>query len=138
MPTKPPATLPDPDKFVSKAEVVEIVAEEVDRLTSDPKSKLSQHLDARGQALMKIMNEATQGIIDSAVDAALKVHVEMAFPPGPIHGHKAHHQGLIDSAEQWKKIKHDILSWGAKGCIGFVVYVVGTAVVEYLKREVTK
>ncbi len=123
---------------VTRVEVVEIVGVEINRMIADPKSPITVHFDSKIDKMMQSMRAITKDIVDGAVEASIRAHVEMAFPPGPIEKHKAHHQGLIDSAEQWKKIKHDILSWGAKGCIGFVVYVVGTALVEHLKREVTK
>ncbi len=128
-----------PDRrYVSQAEVADMVAEELDRVLANNQSNLMLHFDAKLGQMMTSMKAMTQEIVDGAVEASIRAHVEMAFPPGPIHKHRDHHQGLIDSAEQWRKIKTEVLSWGLRGSIGFVLWIVGTALVEYLKREVTK
>jgi hypothetical protein len=125
-------------RYVSQAEVADMVAEELDRVLANNQSNLMLHIDAKLGQVLTGMKAMTQEIVDGAVEASIRAHVEMAFPPGPIHKHRDHHQGLIDSAEQWKKIKTEVLSWGLRGSIGFVLWIVGTALVEYLKREVTK
>ncbi len=123
---------------VSRAEVADMVAEELDRVISDSQSNLMLHFDAKIHQMMVSMKAMTKEIVDGAVEASIRAHVEAAFPPGPIHKHRDHHQGLIDSADQWRKIKTEVLSWGLRGSIGFVLWIVGTALLEYVKREVTK
>ena len=123
---------------VSKSEIADMVAEELDSQLANQQSNLIMHIDAKIGQVIVSMKAATQEIVEAAVEASIRAHVEAAFPPGPIHKHRDHHQGLITSAERWEKIKTETLSWGLRGSIGFVLWVVGTALVEYLKREVTK
>lgn len=125
-------------RSVSKAEIADMVAEELDRVIADQQSSFILHIDSKIGQMMVSMKSMTEEVVEKAVEASIRAHVEMAFPPGPIHKHRDHHQGLIDSAEQWKKIKTEVLSWGLRGSIGFVLWIVGTALVEYVKREVTK
>jgi uncharacterized FlaG/YvyC family protein len=123
---------------ITREEVADMVAEELDRIVSDSNSSLMLHFDAKLGQMQVSMVSSTKEIVEAAVQAALRAHVEAAYPPGPIHKHRDHHQGLIDSAEQWRKIKTEVLSWGLRGSIGFILWVTGTALLEYFKREVSK
>jgi hypothetical protein len=137
-PTLPTGVDPADYRLISQAEVADMVAEEVDSIMANQSSSAVTLIKAHINQMQVALEASTKSIVDTAVNAALKAHIEVAYPPGPLHKHKDHHQGLIDSAEQWRKIKTEVLSWGLRGSIGFVIWIVGVALLEYVKREATK
>lgn len=83
---------------------------------------LMQHMDGKFEQIHKLFQD----------------HVENTFPPGPLHRHKEHHQGLIDSAESMKKLRQDLMGWVVKGGIGIVFVLIGMGALEWLKRELSR
>ena len=56
----------------------------------------------------------------------IKTLMEKAFPFGDPHGHRTHHEALIQKAEQraefWKKMSFELSRWGLLGFVGWVLY----------------
>ncbi len=125
-------------RVITRSDIADMVAEEVDSIVANSQSSLMLHFDAKIAQMHVGMKAMTEEIVKAAVEAALKAHIEAAYPPGPLHKHKDHHQGLIDSAEQWKKIKTDIVTWAIRGTIAFVFYVIGSGAIALAQRELVK
>lgn len=99
-----------------------MIEEAVDKRLSTMESKLMAHIDSKFNDIHKVFTD----------------HVEETFPPGPLHKHKAYHEGRIKSAEASEKIKFDLIGWGLKGSLMMVFMLVGWGALEWLKRELSK
>lgn len=121
-------------RVVSRHEIADMVAEEIDAKFASFETNLLQHLNVKfGQFELSMGNKITQ-----AVDAAISKHVEEAFPPGPLHMHKAQHQKHIDSAANTKRIWQDVQLWAVRGVIVFVLGLLALGSKEWLIRELAK
>jgi hypothetical protein len=108
-----------PDRRSVSLDKVSLMIEES---AADTTSKLMQHMDVKFGQIHKLFAD----------------HIDGAFPPGPLHKHKEHHQGLIESAESMKKLRQDLIGWTVKGGLGILFMLVGMGALEWIKRELTK
>jgi hypothetical protein len=76
--------------------------------------------------------------LKTIVEEAIDKHIDDAFPDGPRHRHKDHHQKLIDNAESGKKIKLDLQIWAARGVLLFIFSLLLLGGKEWLLRELAK
>lgn len=121
-------------RSVSRHEVADMVAEELDARLSTTESNLINHINIKmGQFEMSMTSKMTE-IVNDAIDK----HIDDAFPPGPLHKHKEQHQKHIDAAENGKKIKLDIQIWAIRGGLGILFLLVGLGAKEWLLRELAK
>jgi hypothetical protein len=103
---------------VSEAQISLMIEEEVERRLAKFEDKLMLHMDVKFAQMHKL--------------------IESAFPNGDPHGHRAHHEKVINSASEWNKIKGEIISkfltgglWVAAGWLAYVIW-------QAFKNEVTK
>lgn len=121
-------------RSVSRHEIADMVAEEIDERFASFETKLLQHLNVKfGQFELSMGQKITQ-----AVDAGISKHVEEAFPPGPLHKHKEQHQKHIDAAANSRRIWQDIQLWAARGIILFIGGLLFLGGKEWLVRELAK
>jgi hypothetical protein len=123
---------------VTRAHVADMVAEEMDSQLSNSASSIILHFDAKMGQLHKSIADMIDKAVEKSIDKAIEAHVATAFPPGPLHKHKEHHQGLIDSAESMKKLRQDLLGWAVKGVFTVALLLIGMGALEWVKRELTK
>lgn len=121
-------------RVVSRHEIADMVAEEIDVKFASFETNLLQHLNTKfGQFELSMGNKITQ-----AVNEAITKHVDEAFPPGPLHKHKEQHQKHIDAAANTRRIIQDIQLWAVRGVVTamFVLLLLGAK--EWWARELAK
>jgi len=121
-------------RAISRHEVADMVAEELDVRLASFETNLMNHINVKfSQFELSTTSKLTQ-----AVNEAIDKHIDDAFPSGPLHRHKDHHQRLIESAESGKKIKLDVQIWLIRGAITFVGLLLFLGAKEWLLRELAK
>lgn len=117
-------------RSVSRHEVADMVAEELDVRLAATETNLINHINQRmGQLDVSLSTKITE---------AIGKHVEDAFPPGPLHLHKAQHQKHIDAAANTKRILMDIQLWAIRGVLLFFFGLLVLGGKEWLVRELAK
>lgn len=103
---------------VSEAQLALMIEEEVERRLSKLEEKLMLHMDSKFAQLHRLITDA--------------------FPNGDPHGHRMFHEKSIQEADQWTKIKGEVLSkflssglWVASAWLAFAIW-------QAFKGEVTK
>ena len=121
-------------RTVSKYEVADMVAEELDTRLAETETNLINHINVKmGQFEVSMASKITE-IVNSAIDK----HIEEAFPPGPLHKHKDQHQKYIDAAGFWKKVVQDLQMWALRGILLFFFGILLLGAKEWLVRELAK
>lgn len=125
---------PDRRRAPSRAEIADMVAEELDVRLAATETNLINHINVKiGQLDVSLSSKLTK-VVNEAIDK----HVEDAFPPGPLHLHKAQHQKHIDAAANTKRIWMDIQLWAIRGVLLFVFGLLVLGSKEWLLRELAK
>lgn len=94
-------------RVVSRHEIADMVAEEIDVRFAAFETNLLQHLNVKfGQFELSMGKKITQ-----AVDAGISKHIDEAFPPGPLHKHKEQHQKHIDAPTSPVPSPADVERW---------------------------
>jgi hypothetical protein len=113
-----PRTLCPAAPSVSEAQIALMIEEEVERRISKLEDKLMLHMDVKFAQMHKLISDA--------------------FPNGDPHGHRAHHEKVINSASEWNKIKGEIITkfmtgglWLAAGWLAYAIW-------QAFKSEVVK
>lgn len=120
--------------MVSRHEVADMVAEELDIRLASFETNLMNHINVKfGQFELSTTSKLTQ-----AVNEAIDKHIEDAFPPGPLHRHKEQHQKHIDAAANTKRIWLDVQLWAIRGVLAFVLLLLGLGAKEWMLRELGK
>jgi hypothetical protein len=103
---------------ITEAQISLMIEEELERRLAKFEDKMLMHMDAKFAQLHKLITDA--------------------FPYGDPHGHRMHHEKVINNAGQWDKIKGEIISkfltgglWLAAGWLAFAIW-------QAFKNEVTK
>jgi hypothetical protein len=113
----------DDDRLIERRSVsMDRVSLMIEESAAETTSKLMHHMDVKFGQIHKLFQD----------------HVESTFPPGPLHKHKEHHQGLIDSAESMKKLRQDLIGWVVKGGLGILFMLIGMGALEWIKRELSR
>jgi hypothetical protein len=117
-----------------RAVIADMVSEEMDRLLAQTETNLMNHMNQKmGQFELSVISS-----IKKVVEEAIDKHIDDAFPDGPLHRHKDHHQRLIDNAESGRKIRLDLQIWALRGAIAFVGVLLFLGAKEWLIRELAK
>lgn len=117
-----------------RAVIADMVSEEMDRLLAQTETNLMNHMNQKmGQFELSVISS-----IKKVVEEAIDKHIDDAFPDGPLHRHKDHHQRLIDNAESGRKIRLDLQIWALRGVIAFVGVLLFLGAKEWLIRELAK
>lgn len=111
-----------------------MVAEELDERLAQMETNFYNHVNLKVGQLELSLTSSIKQIVEDAIDK----HIDDAFPDGPLHRHKDHHQKLIDNAESGKRIRLDIQIWLIRGAIGFVGLLLFLGAKEWLLRELAK
>ena len=118
----------------TRAEIADMVAEGLDERLAQMETNFYNHVNLKvGQLELSLTSNIKQ-IVEDAIDK----HIDDAFPDGPLHRHKDHHQKLIDNAESGKKIKLDLQIWAARGVLLFIFSLLLLGGKEWLLRELAK
>lgn len=128
-------------RAVTRHEVADMVAEEMDRCIDGLSTKLINHINARITEVKVHVSTATEKIkqdLSKSVDEAIQAHVEEAFPPGPLHLHKGQHQKHIDAAANLKRIIQDLQLWAIRGILLFMAGLLFLGAQSWLARELAK
>lgn len=127
-------TGPERRHLPTRAEVADMVAEELDDRLAQTETNLMNHMNHKmGQFELSVIASLKQ-VVEEAIDK----HIDDAFPDGPLHRHKDHHQRLIENAESGKKIRLDLQIWALRGLIAFVGFLLFIGAKEWLLRELAK
>jgi hypothetical protein len=118
----------------TRSEVADMVAEELDERLAQTETKLINHMNLKMGQFELSVTSSLKTIVEEAIDK----HIDDAFPDGPLHRHKDHHQKLIDNAESGKKIKLDLQIWAARGVLLFIFSLLLLGGKEWLLRELAK
>ena len=99
-----------------------MIQESIDERMTESERRLVEHIDQKFAEVRKMFTD----------------HVEEAFPSGPLHKHKAYHEGRIRSAQATEQIKTDLIGWIIKGALGIVFFLLAVGALEWIKRELSK
>lgn len=125
---------PEKRRAPTRAQVADMVAEELDIRLATTETNLINHINIKmGQLDVSLSSKITT-IVNEAIDK----HIEDAFPPGPLHLHKSQHQKHIDAAANTKRIWMDVQLWLVRGIIAFVLLLLGLGAKEWFVRELAK
>lgn len=111
-----------------------MVAEALEYPLAQMETNLINHVNLKLGQFELSVTSSLKKVVDEAIDK----HIEDAFPDGPLHQHKGHHQRLIENANNGKKIKLDMQIWALRGVIGFVLFLLFMGAKEWLIRELAK
>lgn len=119
---------------VTKGEILNMVSDEISAHLALTETNLIHHINYKmGQLELSMTNRMTE-----LINSRISQHVDEAFPPGPLHHHKAQHQKHIDAAENTKRIKLDVQIWAVRGVVAFCFLLLGIGAKEWFLRELAK
>ncbi len=123
---------------VSREEIADMVAEEMDAMLANSQSGILLHFDTKTAQIQQSNKAIVEETVKKAVAEAFDKFIEEAFPDRKLYKHKEFHEGLIRAANDKAKIRLDLLTWGYRGLIIFVLGVMAMGAKEWLIREVAK
>lgn len=100
-------------------------------------STMSQQIEQALKQAMERHDVQVKAHLDNRFDE-LKNIMLSAFPDGDPVGHRQYHQTQIDYMNERRLLWKDIRSKSIIGGLWLLLGFLGMAVIEYLKREITK